>query len=210
MAGRRRFFGSLLAGLAAGSWRRLEAAAPATEEWDLRWLDRLAGVHKQVFDIGPVQQGLLHVVTNWLNAHNEVSKLRDDQLTAVVGLASRGFPANAGDVLWEKYPIGAQWEIDDPATGRPATRNVFVHIPPEARDYQDRVPELVRRGVIFWQCNNALRGVAARLGGAVGAAPALVYDDLRANLLPHVRVVPAHTMLVGLCQEKGCTYEALM
>lgn len=212
MGSRRGFFGSLLAGVAlAPAWRMVRASGPvASEDWDLAWLDALDGVHRQVFDVGPVQFGLLHVVKNWLNAHNEVYRLRDDQLTAVVGLASRGFPANAADALWERYPIGEQWEIDDPATGKRATRNTFVHIEPSSREYDERVPELVRRGVLFWQCNNALHGVAARLGAAVGKPQPEVYADLRANLLPHVKLVPAHTMLIGLCQERGCTYEALL
>lgn len=211
MASRRTFFGSLIAGLvAAPALNRLRASAPASEEWDLSWLDDLDGVHRQVFDVGPVQDGLLRVVKNWLNAHHEVYRLRDDQLTAVVGLASRGFPANAGDALWERYPIGEQWQIVDPATGKTATRNVFVHVPPEVPVYAESVPELVRRGVIFWQCNNALRGVSARMAATVGKPADEIYADLRANLLPHVKLVPAHTMLLGLCQERGCTYEALV
>lgn len=212
MGSRRGFFGSLFAGLAlTPAWRTLGASAPpVSEEWDLRWLDQLGGVHRQVFDIGPVQFGLLHVVKNWLNGFNEVYGLRDDQLTAVVGLASRGFPANASDVLWERYPIGEQWEITDPATGKPARRSVFANVPADSPAFGESVPELARRGVIFWQCNNALHGVAARLAGAVGKPPTEVYQDLRANLWPHVKVVPAHTMLIGLCQERGCTYEALV
>jgi hypothetical protein len=31
--------------------------------------------------------------------------------------------------------------------------------------------------------------------------------DLVAGLHPGVIVVPAHTMLLGLCQERGCTYQ---
>jgi len=210
MASRRTFFASLTAGLAAAPWLSVSASQRATSEWDLSWLDDLTGVHRQVFDVGPVQNGLLHVVKNWLNAHNEVFGLRDDQLSAVVGLAARGFPANAGDPLWERYPIGQRYRINDPATGKPATRNVFVHVAPDSDDFDESVPELVRRGVFFWQCNNALHGVAEGIARATNKDPTAVYEDLRANLLPHVKLVPAHTMLVGLCQERGCTYEALV
>lgn len=216
MSTRRRFFGALTASV-AGLPASLRAAtaptpvAPATD-WDLRWLEEFTGVHKQVFDVGPVQDGLLRVVMNWLNAHNEVYRLRDDQLTAVVGLASRGFPANASDALWAKYPIGENWEIRDPDTGAWATRNVLLRAPASAspREQGMTVSALVDRGVIFWQCNNALHGVAARLASMVGSDAGQAYEELRAGLLPHVKLVPAHTMLVGLCQERGCTYEALM
>lgn len=64
--------------------------------------------------------------------------------------------------------------------------------------------------MIFWQCNNALHGVAEGFAPATKQDHAAAYQDLRANLLPHVKPVPAHTMLVGLRQKRGCTYEALV
>ena len=49
------------------------------------------------------------------------------------------------------------------------------------------------------------RSVAA----AVKAPAAEVYDTLKAGLNPGVILVPAHTMLIGLCQEHGCAYQSL-
>jgi hypothetical protein len=34
-----------------------------------------------------------------------------------------------------------------------------------------------------------------------------VRAELVAGLLPGVKLIPAHTMLIGLAQEHGCTYE---
>jgi hypothetical protein len=72
-----------------------------------------------------------------------------------------------------------------------------------------KVRPLQARGAVFWECNNALLNVAGRLGGAVNRPAAEIYPELRAGLNPGVIVVPAHTMLIGICQERGCTYEAL-
>ena len=160
--------------------------------------------------MGGVAEGQLRVVKNWLNGHNEVFKLRDNQLVAVVGLASKGYPANAADAIWEKYPIGERWQVRDPATNTWAKRNVFTSTATGTPAYANSVTSLVSRGVIFWQCNNALRGIAGDLATATGGNAEAVYQELRAGLLPHVRLVPAHTMLVGLCQEVGCTYEAIV
>ena len=187
----------------------MTAQAPASEEWDLRWVNQLRGEHKQVFDVGSVAEGQLRVVKNWLNAHNEVFKFRDNQLAAVVGLASKGYPANAADAMWEKYPIGERWQVRDPATNTWARRNIFVHVAPEAPAYGESVPALVARGVIFWQCNNTLLNVAAQAAASVGLSAEAAYRELRDGMLPHVRVVPAHSMLLGLCQKAGCTYQAL-
>jgi intracellular sulfur oxidation DsrE/DsrF family protein len=38
---------------------------------------------------------------------------------------------------------------------------------------------------------------------------AAVRADLAANLLPGVRIVPAHTWAIGYAQERGFTYEKL-
>lgn len=211
MSNRRRFLGTLAAGFAAVPLSRAEAkvGSPVSSDYDLKWLDALGGVHRQVFDTGAVGEGLLRVPMNWLNSFNTVYGLRDNQLTAVVGLASKGFPANASDAVWAKYSIGKVYNINDPVTGAPATRNTLVHIAREDNAYAWRVPALVDRGVIFWQCDNALRGIAARLASAASMTSDAVYAELRAGLLPHVKLVPAHTMLVGLCQERGCTYEAV-
>lgn len=125
----------------------------------------MAGMHRQVFDVGALQDGLLHVAMSSLNADHEVDKLRNGQLRTAVGLASRGFPANASGALWEQLPIGEQYEIRDPETGEWALRNVLAHLPPATPPMLQGMASfapVTHRG-IFWQSNNALYGVAGRL-----------------------------------------------
>jgi hypothetical protein len=71
------------------------------------------------------------------------------------------------------------------------------------------VHALRARGTIFWQCNNALHGVADRIATAVKREEPEIYAELRPALNPGVILVPAHTMLIGLAQEHGCAYESL-
>jgi hypothetical protein len=178
------------------------------EQWDLSWLDRLKGTHKQVFAVTDGENGLV-TVRNWLDAHETVFGLKHPSVNAVVGIAGRAFPVNAGDALYQKFPIGEQWKLTDPDTGKPPQRNIFLEGGKVAPFIGAGVRPLQARGVIFWQCNNALHLVAARLGAAVQRPEPEVYLELRAGLNPGVIVVPAHTMFIGLCQERGCSYEAL-
>ena len=83
--------------------------------------------------------------------------------------------------------------------GQPVTKNPWLTA---AKALQDR-------GVVFWMCNNALNNVAGRIANAVQRPQPEVYQELRAGLNPGVIVVPAHTMLVGIVQEKGFTYEVV-
>ena len=92
--GRRSLLATLgsLTGLAA-----LEFARPATAfadaarapmpdgPWDLSWLDQLKGKHRQVFDTGSLDFGLI-VVTNYLDAAYEVFGMNFPEVNTVMGI----------------------------------------------------------------------------------------------------------------------------
>ena len=178
------------------------------DPWDLSWLDALKGKHRQVFSIGTLPGHLpMHVVNNWLNAHEEVFGLKPPEVNAVVGI-SVSYPVNAVDALWAKYELGRRWQLKDPETGQWATRNIYLdHMPAGARE--TGVRPLQARGAIFWQCNNALNGVAHELADDTRQEFAQVRAELLAGLNPGVRLVPAHTMVLGLAQERGFAYEQI-
>ena len=184
------------------------AAASPSGEWDLSWLNQLRGKHRQVFDLSNMEIGLV-VVRNWFDAHETVYGLRYPGVNAVIGIGGHAFPINAGDELYRKFPIGELWKVTDPETGQPAVRNPFLDGGKTPADRESTVRALQARGAIFWQCNNALRAVAGRIGGAVKRPPDEIYAELKSALNPGVKLIPAHTMLVGLAQEHGCAYESL-
>lgn len=171
----------------------------------MSWLDRLTGKHKQVFDFS--DPAMLATIRNWYDAHETVYGLRHPDVNAVVGISSDAFPVNATDAMYERFPIGELWQVSDPATGKRAMRNLFLEGGESGIERESKVRPLQARGAIFWQCNNALQRVAARIAAAVRRPQAEVYTELRAGLNPGVILVPAHTMLLGLAQERGCAYQ---
>jgi hypothetical protein len=200
-------FAALAAGRTAVPGELFAQNRSASSTWDLSWLDQLDGKHKQVFDVGSLDRSL-HVVANFLGAHEEVFNLRHPQVNAVIGIAGAAFPINAGDSLWPKYEIGRRWEVKDPKTGTWAQRNVFLDgIPVGGR--MTGVKPLQALGAIFWQCNKALTRIVADLSNDMKLPSAQVREEIVAGLNPGVHIVPAHTMLLGLCQERGCAYEKL-
>lgn len=207
---RRTFLSSVgaLAGTAAILPGGLPKEPTAQGGWDMSWLDRLTGKHKQVFDFSNLEIGLL-VVKNWYDAWETVYGLKHPDVNAVVGIGGHAFPVNAGDELYRKFPIGTHFKITDPDTGKPAQRNPFLDGGKAPPFVGAGVLPLQARGAIFWMCNNALHGVAGQLAAAVKRTEPEVYQELRAGLNPGVIVVPAHTMLIGVCQERGCSYESL-
>src|SRR5262245_32631696 len=191
---------------------RLRARAlPETDTWDFSWLEQLKGRHKQVFAVGelPNHHPLL-VVTNYLDAHKEVYGLEYPDINTVVGITRHGFPINVQDRIWAKYELGRRWLLKDPATGDWARRNIYTdNVPSPAPGKIVGVKPLQARGTIFWQCNNALGGIAREFAADTKQTFEVVRAELIAGFNPGVRLVPAHTMALGLAQEHGCTYEQL-
>ncbi len=206
----RRSFLTALASLSGVALARPSFAMPVSDTWDLSWLDQLKGRHKQVFAVGSLPDQLpLHIVVNYLDAHREVFGLAYPDINTVVGIARRGFPINAQDALWTKYELGRRWQVKDPATGEWARRNIYWDAMPAPPGKIVGVKPLQARGSIFWQCNNALNAIVRDLAADTGQPAEALRAELIAGFNPGVRLVPAHTMALGLAQEHGCTYEQL-
>lgn len=202
---RRKFIGTVAALAGATMLPLTLSATPDVDsKWDMKWLDKLTGKHKQVFDLEHPDS--LGVVRNWLNAYEEVYGLKYPDINAVIGAP---FSINAGHELYKNFPVGEKLKITDPETQKPATRNIYLEGGKTPREQSKTVLALQARGVIFWQCNNELKRTATELAEAVKRPEADVYTELKAGLNPGVILVPAHTMLIGLAQEHGCTYEML-
>lgn len=204
----------------------LEESQP--RQWDLSWVNGLKGKHKQVFDCEKLEAAPLLTASNYLRAIKEVYGLESPQVNVVMGIAGL-YPLNAKDEIWAKYGLGEKWKVKDPATGAWATRNIYIDSPgfpvsPQGaapnpdpafqRDIVDMmrpgtINSLKERGAIFWQCNNALNGVVMTLSQATGARYSDVRQELIDGFLPGVKLVPAHTMMIGVMQERGLTYEKL-
>ena len=207
----RRSFISVLTSLAgvtaiqsASAEAGVQAPVGSAPNWDLRWIDELKGLHKQVFDFADAdpagQPPPLRLPRNYLDGFRDVYTLAFPEVRTVVGISGRAFPVNASDRLWEKYALGERSTIIDPATKKPAVRNIFID------DSTLGVKALQARGTIFWQCNIALNGIAQQLAQARQLPMAEVRADLLAGLNPGVRLVPSHVMAMGLVQERGVTY----
>jgi hypothetical protein len=198
---RRAFFGTLT-GLAAAA----PILAQPTAAWDLSWLDQFKGKHKQVFDLGAFELGddsPLRLPNNYLNTFRDVYHAEPPDVNVAVGIAGAAFPVNASDALWEKYRLGEVWKING-EDGKPATRNIYLGSATGGSGATVRA--LAARGVVFWQCAIALGGVASRLARETGVAAEKIRAELAVGLNPGVKVVPAHSMAVGLVQERGFTY----
>ncbi|MEP7304921.1 MAG: hypothetical protein ABJA98_05345 [Acidobacteriota bacterium] len=209
--GRRTFLSTVasLAGLAAtqasASQQPRGQAAAVPGEFDVAWLDKMVGKHKQLYDLGGLELAVdprpLRFARNFLDTFRDTYRLEFPEINTAVGISGPAFPMNASDRLWAKYKLGERSKIIDPATKQPAVRNIFYEDPGEIS-----IKALQARGTVFWQCNVALGLVAQQLAAASQLPVAEVRADLIAGLNPGVRLMPSHVMALALAQEHGFTY----
>lgn len=200
---------------ALGATNRAAAAARSSlvpgEDWDFRWLDRLTGQHRQVFDVGWLEpeHPFTLSVRNYFNAFRDVYHQAHPEVNAVVVVASGGHPVVFDDATWRKYGFGRAEKVKDPRTRQWSTRNIYAAFDASTKFTDANVADLQARGAVFLMCNNALRAIASRLAAEHRMPVETVRDELIRGFLPGVVLVPAATMAVGLAQERGCTYQAV-
>jgi hypothetical protein len=157
-----------------------------------------------VFDLGSYELGgenPLRLPNNYLNTFRDVFHLEPPEVSVAVGIARTAFPINASDALWQKYKLGEGWKIQDPSSGKPATRNPFLGQASGGSGVSVRA--LLARGVTFWQCNIALGGIASQLARETGSPVDAVRAELVAGLNPDVRSSRRTQWRSGSCKSAG-------
>jgi len=126
---------------------------------------------------------------------------------------------NYDDYVWEKYQIGEWLNVIDPATGKPAVKNLFYNSKidlkqesaaenPDDQDsvYQDTsMQALQSRGAQFLSCHTALEEQARALvsRNKLEQSPENVVKDMLAHILPKVLVVASMVAAIALLQAEG-------
>jgi hypothetical protein len=220
---RRNFVSSLGAGAAAltAFGHMPEANAQLVyqhSDWNFAEFDKMVRAQakaKQLFDVRDIGGGkFLNNIKNSLNAFHYGYQIPNDQIKIAVALHG---PSNAlafDDAMWEKYRLGEFVDLIDPATGKPATRNLYLEKKTGApTDIQDRdsaiqdksIQALQERGVKFMSCHTATEEQVAALTKKFGLKASIedTVKDLQAHALPGVLIVPGMTATISLLQSEG-------
>jgi len=175
---------------------------------------------KQVYDITAIGAGkFLNNIKNSLNGLQFGFGIASSQIKVVAALHGPSNMLNYSDYVWDKYKLGEWLKVDDPKTGKPATRNVFLpaktsNVPaPKAEDMEDEsswfqdtsIQTLQSRGVQFLSCHTAAleqsRALAKLPGQTLAAGDIL--SDILAHVLPGVLIVPSMVAAIALLQTEG-------
>ena len=204
---RRSFFSKLGLGLvggaavgAAGAPLQAQSAAgeryvPALHPQD-DWLD-IPGKHRYIVD-APNPEGFssaLQFTTTFYNINVNDYGLKDGDLAVILVARHLSTLFAYSDSIWAKYgkPISDRNHVLDPKTNQPPTVNL----------QRQRVEALIMRGLRLAVCNQSSRGYAGAIAMAMGLDQDKVFEEMKANLLPNARLVPAGIVAVNRAQERG-------
>ena len=223
---RRSFVSHAAAGVALMAAPAAPAAAERvyhTTDWKMaafqQLLDQPAQA-KQLFDMPSIEEGsgFDHMV-NSLEGLQFGFGIPVDQIKIVAAIRAKATVLNFNDYIWDKYNVGEMAKVNDPETGKPATRNIFYASkagnPPhyssqdpndEGSSFRDSsIQGLQARGVQLLACHMAINSLA---GGMMKKAKAEqsredTVKEIQAHLLPGVIVVPSMVSAIAMLQTRG-------
>lgn len=172
------------------------------------WLDAITAPNRMLFDANTANGGipLVHVM-NYYNSFNTVYGVPDRDVDAIFTIYGQITLTGLNDAMWAKYQLG-EFLGEKDAQGAALTANPWRAAPvimggpiPAAS-----IESLQKRGATFILCNNALTIYSSRVAAARNLDPAMVYEEMKANILPNVTLVPAMVIAIDRAQQRGISY----
>jgi len=180
------------------------AAISGSPDPDDAWIKRLKGQQKVMIQVHQYfMTALVDARTMLANARDMYGIPEAQHSIAVIthGVAIQGLLSND---VWQKYALGAFYKVNDPKTGAPAARNIYL-TPQDGEPPEAAVSSLTKRGVVFVVCNVALKNLSKRLTAA-GGSPDTMHDELAAGLVDGAVLVPDVFVAMQRAQKRGVAY----
>ena len=185
----------------------------AAGAWDLSWLGLLAtATDRAVFDwpsLGdPADPQVLYFAARYLDNCAAAYGGQKYQARAVLNVRTQAIAAALNDATWERYAIGAEYNVSDPTTQKPAVRNPFWHRAPDPSPgiVLPTLGDLLARGSIILVCDFALGHLAERLARKNNRNSEEVHGELRNGFVPGAYAVPSGIFGLARSQNAGCAF----
>jgi hypothetical protein len=183
-------------------------SAPFDDSWTRRVS---AAKHKAVFDSPGIDDGLaLTHATFFMQGFREQLGVGDADVVPVVVLRHFGTALALNDALWEKYALGERYKVKDPATGKDALRNPFLHVTKDDKDAlvspEASLEGLLASGAVLLVCNKAAMRFAGQMAQKANRDPDEVRAEIRAGIVPGMLLQPSGIYAALRAQDVGCSF----
>lgn len=181
---------------------------PTAEAQDA-WLDMPGTRHRMAFDTtdaGSAAAGM-NYAANFYVANESGYGIDPKELGMVLILRARSTPFAYNDSIWAKYhqTFVGFLKLEGDLAERAKTANpLFTGGAAELKGEEARtLAQLQEKGTRFAVCGLATHGIAGILSKGAGKSADYIEADLKANLIPGARIVPAGIVAVNRVQEHG-------
>lgn len=214
--GRREFLSTLalgtigVAGLELIDTDHLMAQAPG-ERWDLEWVRKLTGRYRAIFDIPVIEDGYgVWRAVIWRKQYAQVFNVPEAELTTVVNLRHDAIALAMTQEFWQKYDIGREWNVRDPASRLPTSRNPVIDrtgthtLPAQFAGFT--LEDLMEGGAIVLACALALRDCSTIVSQRDKVDMEEADRRVRGMMVPGVILQPSGIFSAVLAQDNGCRF----
>ena len=217
---RRDFLGRLAAGAMLGAMPLSVDAVTAfaspletggAEDWDLRWVDRIKGKYRAVFDVPEIESGYgVWRASLWGRQYQDVLGAKPQDLSTVVVLRHNGIALAMSQAFWDKYGIGKLKNVNHPITEQPTDRNPVLLASSRSEVPADfdgvALDKLLARGGIALACSLALDDMVGIITKNDGVAQDVARKQAIGYLVPGVILQPSGVFAALRAQDAGCKY----
>lgn len=193
----------------AGGYPPSHEVAPPS--WDMSWLKLLEGkTDRALFDwpsLGdPADPQIMWFAERYLDGCKAVYGAGYQTAVVVLNIRTQAVPAALTDELWQRFDLGAEYNVKDPFTSSTAVQNPFWHAGPEPAPGvgTTSLASFVERGAIILVCDFALGHLSKRLAARLKREAAVVHAELRAGLVRGAYAVPSGIFGMAKAQNAGC------
>ena len=213
MSGRRQFLQAAttrLAALAALGIVPNAGSASASDEWDLKWPERLAGKRRAVFDVAEIESGFgVYRAAVWAGQCVEVLGASATDVSPVIVLRAHAVVLALQQSFWDRYTVGRLRRVTHPVTTKETARNPVLMdasdgLPPAL--VNGALPKQLAGGAVVLACNLALQGWIDAIAEREKVTGADARSQAIAALVPGVILQPSGVLAAFLAQEHGCAY----
>jgi hypothetical protein len=180
---------------AAGAVGTAPRASSRSSKWDDGWTERL-GKHRTVFDVPDFDSQGVWQVAPVMDAFNEVLGTSDKDLGFVLIVRHSAIPMAFKDEIWAKYDFTQELKRKDPKTNETYKRNPYAAMITAAQ----------ARGVVVLGCHVAAVGMSNMLARRANMDATAVREEVMANLLPGVTLLPNGLYALARAQDVGCGF----
>jgi hypothetical protein len=215
MTGRRTFLESLALGAVGAT--ALDFADPAglsaqaAGHWDLTWTTRLKAKRRAVMDVPEIEDGYgVWRAIIWRRQYAQVFGLAESAINSVLIIRHNAIVLALNSAFWDRYGLGAENGVKDPATGEPARGNPVAERTGERALPQQfaglTIEDFVASGGIVLGCALAFRDCVDRVSRTDTISMEEADRRARSMLLPGVVMQPSGVFAAVVAQDYGCHY----